>query len=1462
MKNKVKQIKKNIQRSIIAFMAMMMVVGGLNLTGVKAANEVEVVVKNEFPLSANVTSADGLTTVWWSEIGYLYINGELGFCVEPQQFVDKNANYSPSQYSSSQRNTIEEIAYVGWHLSNKTDVDYAATQFMIWEALGATINSHNLAGYETKKKQIQNKIDLLFNTKPSFYRSTPYDIQVGDSITLTDTNGVFNNYSLSSKSNGITVSKSGNKLTITATKDAPENATVKYQLVKKDCVGTSMLFTSVLSQDVVVAKKSDPNEITIRLNVEKYGSLKITKQDEDGTLVPNTSFKVSANSDMSSPIGTYTTGADGTVTITDLTPDTYYVQETAVPSHLVLDSTIHSVTVSPNQTAAFTANNNWKKGKVLIRKTDQDSGKQVAGATYAIYNASNDQEVARLTTLANGYASSDYLRFGNYYVKEVIAPNGYVLNNTKYPVTITENEQKIEVTGVDERVRGSIQIKKQDSVTGDSAQGEATLIGAKYGVYARENILDPADQSVKYQAGAKVAELTIGNDHTASVSNLYLGKYFIKEITPSDGYTLDTTEYDVTLSYQNQTTATVSVNQTVKERVNAQAFQIIKISVNGLGIADKVKGVEFTIKAQKDIEKYGSWEAAPIAKNAQGKDAAVLVTDENGYALSDELPYGTYIVRETKTPENLTPVPDFTVTISQDSRDPQPWQILNDTAIEVIAKLVKKDADSGKVIELADTTFKIKNLDTGAYVSYIEPNPTPHTVDSWTTTEDGYVYLGTTLRAGHYALVEITAPNGYVLNSEPVEFEVKGNGAFDETVNGYPVLTVEMSDQAVKGQILIEKRGEVLVGFEDGQFVYEERGLAGMEAEIIAAQDIMDPSNDGTVLYEKGSVVDHVTTKEDGKATSKLLPLGDYEIREVKAPQGYVLSDEVKQVSLTYQDQTADVVYSDVQTFTNARQKVSLSAQKLDEQIKQPLAGAQISLYANRKVYNYDGEVILEPNDLIQTVTTDDSGKAVFTVDLPLDLTPEYAVDLLNTKNLNAESNNNDFAYEGDPNSLWYVEESKAPHGYVSGEAFRYLFDTKYDEEAEELQTFFFTFTNEKTKVEITKTDVTGEQELAGAHLQVTDLNHNVIDEWISGEKAHVIERLHAGETYRLVETIAPQGYSVTNAIEFTVEDTAEIQQVVMKDELTHIQVQKVDENNKPLAGNVLAIMDAQGEIVEQWTSEETPHDVYGLIGGKEYTLKELHPAQGYSTAKEITFTVPTTANEVITITMSNHPVEMTFSKTDVTGEEELIGATLQVIDAETGSVIDEWVSKEEPHEIRYLVEGKEYILKEIIAPYGYEIANEISFTAKDGETIVMVDELILTDVQVNKVDSVTKEVIRSKDFAFTLYADEACTQAIETVHADKESGTATFKDLPYGVYFIKETAAPQGYLLSDLVYQVELNEHTAGIGQTTSIAVINEKIPSTTTGTQSQSGLPYLVVALISLSAFFQLIAHKRNHR
>ena len=1094
----VKQIKKSIQQSIITFMAMILIIGNLDLMVIHAANP-RVTTGKTINYSYKVTDSKGFST-WGQSTYFIYVDGAIAFCVEPGQLIDVNANYSASKYSYSQQATIENIAYVGWELSNKTDEDYLATQFMIWEELGATINSTSYSGYSSKKRQIQNKIDLLFYTNPSFIGDT-VNIKVGESITLDDTNGVLQYYSQTSKSAGLNVSKSGNRLTISAFANAPENATVTYQLVKENCVGTTMLYSAVGSQDVIMAKKTDPKGILIHLNIEKYGSLKISKQDEDGTLVPNTSFKVSANSDMSNPIGTYTTGNDGTVTINDLLPATYYVQETAVPNHLVLDSTIHQVTVQANQTATYTAQNNWKKGKVLICKTDKDSGKQVAGAVYAIYNANTNQEVARITTLANGYASSDYLRFGSYYVKEVIAPDGYILNDTKYPVTISENEQKIEVTGVDERVRGTINIEKQDSATGETAQGEATLVGAKYGLYARENILDPADQSIIYHADELISELTINDQRKASISDLYLGKYYLKEIKASEGYTLDETEYDVVLDYQGQTTSTVTVNQIVKERVKAQAFQIIKVSDNDTGETDLLKGVEFTIKSQKDIEQYGSWEDAPIAKNAEGKEASILVTDEKGYAVSDELPYGTYVVRETKAPDDHYAIPDFTVVVNEDNRQPQPWRIFNDEKFRAVIAMVKVDADTGKTVQIEGATFKIKNLTTNEYVGYWEWNPLPHYVEQWTTADDGTVMTDDVLQAGEYQIEEIKAPNGYVLNEEPVKFKVSSNIAYETLPDGStPLITVKMSNQAVKGKIQIEKRGEVLVDFKDGRFIYEERGLEGMIAEVIADEDILDPSNDGTVIYPAGTVVDTITTDQNGKGLSKELPLGKYMIHEIKAPNGYVLNTEEKHVELTYKDQTTSLVFSDLQSYFNERQKIELNILKTDDETGIGLEGAVYGLYVKQDVINADGAVILKADSLIEKSISDVNGKLYFHADLPL----------------------------GD----YYVKEIQAPIGYASSNE---VFEVPAVYKGQDISTITFskTFKNAITKVEVSKKDITNDEEIAGAFLTVypKDDEGAIYASWVSGQdgvnedgtiKPHMIKGLEVGKTYILKEISSP----------------------------------------------------------------------------------------------------------------------------------------------------------------------------------------------------------------------------------------------------------------------------------------------------------------------------------------------------
>ncbi|WP_416327959.1 SpaA isopeptide-forming pilin-related protein [[Clostridium] innocuum] len=1544
---------KEIKKKIFTYLAVFfMVISNMSIPQTVKAATPEVKLAKKIAYSFQVTDKDG-HMVWANDTEHIYADGEVAFCVQPGQLVNENANYSVSEFARSERNKIERIAYVGWQLSDKTDEDYLATQFMIWEVLGATINSTSYSGYEAKKTNIQKQIDTLFSEKPSF-NGTNETIKVGQSITLTDTNGVFSYYFLTSKSEGITVSKSGNKLTITASNDAPENATVKYQLIKEECVGTTMLYTSTTSQDVVTAKQNDPRSITVNLDIEKYGSLKITKQDEDGAVVPNTSFKVSKNADMSSPVGTYTTGSDGTVTVNDLLPQNYFIQETTVPSHLVLDSTIREVTVEANQTANYTARNNWVKGKVQLRKIDPDSGKQVAGATYAIYN-DKGQELERLITTATGYVESGYLRFGNYTVREVIAPSGYILNKTSYPVTIATNEQKITVTGEDERQTGRLELTKEDSVTGSSAQGEATLKGAVYELKAKENILDPADNSVKYAKGALVATLTTDANAKASVSNLYLGKYTLQEKTPSTGYTLDPTVYDVSIDYAGQSVEVVTKKQTVKERVKAQAFSIIKMSDNGAGEADKLAGVEFTVKAQKDIEKYGSWEKAPIAKNAKGQTAAILVTDKNGYAVSEELPYGVYVVRETKVPDDHYAVPDFTVTISEDSRDPQPWRIFNDEKFRAIIKMVKEDAETGKTVALTGTTFKIKNLKTNEYVGYWEWNPTPEYITEWTTDESGTVMTGKELDPGEYQIEELTAPDGYVLNIAPVKFKVTSNTAYETLPDGEtPVITVVKQDTSVKGKVNVQKLGEVLTSVKTDKmgnkhFAYTEAGIAGAVYEITAAEDILDPSNDGTVLYKKDTVVDTVTTANDGTGASKLLPLGKYKVTEKTAPNGFVLNERSQEVELTYKDQNTSIVFDD-SSFTNERQKVELSVLKEDAETSTPLSGALFGLYAKTDIHDAAGTVVVKADELVCKAASAEDGVAVYDADLPL--------------------------------SEYYVRELKAPIGYASTDEV-VDFDATYQGQHKAVIKLESTFQNDITQVEFSKVDASTNEELEGATQIVypKDDRGEVFETWVSTKDPHIIKGLEVGKTYVWEETSAPYGFALAEKIEFTVQDTGEVQVAgVMKDELVYGQLKwnKSGEifmatdlgqtefgtvhspvwERSNLLGAEITIYAAEnikignhiyyheGEAIEtlesDWDSvlskklpvgryfykeSKVPHgyivdttkhyfevkdnqineiqtitstlknerptvdidmtkvleeqeifknpdaykdvifgiyareDIYNYKGNVAipydtlvytsgidkdghltladtfdlpngvYFLKELSTNGQYvlndkeydfeisyhgpdvsnyvvhigkdgtvenklargsirvqkvdtkdaekklqgvrfdisanEDMKDVIKTVETDENgvaafselelgvyyireteqiagytlndhiykaevkadgDLLTITCENTPTEMEFSKVGETGSEELEGAKLQVIDKETGSIIDEWISGKESHYIHYLIEGKEYVMKEISAPYGYEIAEEITFTAGDGQKVTIDDEWVNGD--------------------------------------------------------------------------------------------------------------------------------------
>lgn len=849
------------------------------------------------------------------------------------------------------------------------------------------------------------------------------------------------------------------------------------------------------------------------------------------------------------------------------------------------------ITTDPLEPTCLNADFKAVVGSLKLRKTDT-GGKLLDGAVFHVSGNGYDKDV----TVANGEITVNDLTVGDYTITEKTAPNGYLVNVAPFKTTVSAN-QTAETTITDEAPTGKISIKKSDSK--GNVQGEASLEGAEYTVYGAD--------------GQEVGKITTDKDGNGSLENLVLGTYTVKETKAPEAYDLDWNTYTVELTYKDQNTAIILGNVDSKENVKTGKIEIKKTDTEG----NPLKSGEFGIYANADM-----YIGDTLYK--KGQLVVSIKTDDSGVARSDDLPYGSYYVKEISAP-------------TQEAGNSHNFVLSDDTQYVKINGKNKTDTVTfvDKKVTASKTTITGTDEIKGAVMTVTDNDG--KVIDTWTS--DGNPHSIKGLHEGwEYTLTETTAPKGYV-KAESIKFTVS-----------------------------TDKKDQTLV-MKDKQFTASKTDVSHKNYVEGAKLEVRDDQN---------RVVDSWTSTKEDHYVSGLEEGKTYRLVEAEAPKGYV-----------------------------------------------------------------------KARDVFFTVSKDKKNESVVMKD---------------------------------------------------------------------------------AIITASKTDITGTKEVEGAKMTVTDETGKTVDEWTSGKEEHRISGLEEGKKYTLTETTAPKGYVKAESITFTAGDKN--QKFVMRDKqvtVTKTEVSGTDE----VEGAKMTVTDEKGKTVDEWTSTKEEHYVSGLEEGKTYTLIEENAPEGYVRAEEITFTV---TNEKVDQEVNMFDAQVKVTKTDALTGDAVKGAEFTVFDKD-GNIVDKWTTDGTAHAVSGLDAGKEYILKETKTPEGYMTAPDrtLVVSGEQNMDVEIKEQPVLTDIEVQKVDAQTKKVIRSKDFEFTMYSDAECKNAITTVSADKNAGTATFKDLRYGTYYIKETKAPTGYLLSKEVKKVVVDDKLENVGKTYSF--IYQDTPMPTTGVKTGDG-------------------------
>lgn len=1073
-------------------------------------------------------------------------------------------------------------------------------------------------------------------------------------------------------------------------------------------------------------------------------------------------FQVSAAENITKPDGTVVypdgtviknivTGSDGRATLKNIYPGTYKIQEISAPDGYVLNDTVQTVTIAPDQNAevafgSITVTDTRKKASVSVTKKDSVSQYGLSGTEFTIY-AANDIKDAfgtvivtsgtalQTVTSVNGTAAFTVdLPYGNSFtIKETNARDGYILSKDSYSFTFDQERESITTFTheyTNDRVKGELSITKTDSEN-ISSQGDATLCGAVYGLYASEDIISPdGSGEVLYVKDELLGTLTTDAVGTSEFKDIPLGNYYLKEISSSEGYLLDPLTHEVSFVYEGGAKELVSRNLILNEDVKKQAFQLIKVSGSGdeletTGQAGFTAYLKSTLKVKEDGS-YDFENSTPVIIGENGE--TTLYTDENGYLCSIPLPYGTYIVRESVVPHGLSPIAPFTVNIVENNTTtPQQWRIFVDKAFSAKIKIVKKDRITGRNVLKAGTEFQVYKYDMtnqkrGELITMTVSYPSPQVLTSFKADEDGELLLPESLPAGTYAVYEITAPYGYLLDPEPIIVTLNSGNAYEiDGVTNDILVTAESRNYPVMGEIKIIKQGEVLADYKE-DFSYKVSNLVGAVFEVYASEDIIAPdkqtdeNGEIIVLHHKGELIDTVITDENGCATVSDLYLGSYDIKEVTAPEGYTADDTVQKVTLSYVDQYTATVSEEV-TFLNQREKVKMQAVKTDAETGDTIAGAEFGLYAYEDIRNAAGDIVIPKDTQIETAVSDDSGVVNF--------------------------------FEKDyPFAAYYVKEITPPDGYLASDDV-YIFNAEPQADTPVI-ILSREITNVSTKVIVHKNDMKGD-ELSGATLSIQDKNGNIVETWTSNGEGHVIRGLSVGETYTLKEEFAPYGYLRAEEVKFTVTGSNEAQEIIMKD-------------NVPTG---IIIINKDGEILDDITVLDSHW--YDFI----YKKKSL---------SGVTFEVYNADTNTLVDTIVTNELGIASLDNLELGDYYLVETKTNegfILDSEPINVSINYIDQDTP------------VITANLSVNNKRQKVSISVSKKDSETNLPLAGAVISLYTTEDILSGSGKVLIKEG-----------TKIAQVVTG--EDGAAVFTaDLPLGNYIVREEQPPEGYIISDQEYAI-----------------------------------------------------------